>query len=181
MPTDWSGLRLKDRIAPNLKVLFVGINSGVRSALTDHHFAGFSNRFWKLLNDSGLTPESITYEDDSRLPNWNLGITNLIARPSPGIDALRPNEYVEGWKVLEKKIRRYRPEVVALVGITLYRAIVPLLDGLTAAHIGSQAVGPQRIKLHGSRLFVLPNPSGRNANFSYEEMLKIYTQLRRWL
>src|SRR5262252_8458262 len=96
----WSELRLKDRIRPGLRVLFVGINPGVRSALTGHHFAGYSNRFWKLLNDSGLTPERVTYEDDVRLPDWQLGITNLIARPSPGIDDLRPVEYVEGWKVL---------------------------------------------------------------------------------
>ena len=181
MSREWSELRLKDRIAPNLKVLFVGINPGVRSALTGHHFAGFSNRFWKLLSDSGLTPESISYEDDDRLPSWNLGITNLIARPSPGIDDLRPNEYIAGWKVLDRKIRRYQPDVVALVGVTLYRAIVPLLDGLPATPVGSKVVGPKRIKIHSSRLFVLPNPSGRNANYSYAEMLKIYKQLRHWL
>ena len=181
MSREWSELRLKDRIAPNLKVLFVGINPGVRSALTGHHFAGFSNRFWKLLSDSGLTPESISYEDDDRLPSWNLGITNLIARPSPGIDDLRPNEYIAGWKVLDRKIRRYQPDVVALVGVTLYRAIVPLLDLLPATPVGSKAVGPKRIKIHSSRLFVLPNPSGRNANYSYAEMLKIYKQLRHWL
>src|SRR5262245_34336692 len=123
---DWSELRLKDRIGPGLRVLFVGINPGVRSALTGHHFAGYSNRFWKLLTDSHVVPEPITYKDDYRLPEWGLGITNLIARPSPGIDDLRPEEYVEGWKVLARKIRRYRAEVVALVGVTLYREVVYL-------------------------------------------------------
>src|SRR5437879_5406973 len=108
----WSELRLKDRIRPGLHVLFVGINPGVRSAITGHHFAGYSNRFWKLLSDSRLAPEPITYEDDDRLPEWDLGLTNLIARPSPGIDDLRPAEYLEGWKVLDGKIRRYRPGVV---------------------------------------------------------------------
>src|ERR1700750_2445482 len=93
---DFESLRLKDCVKPPLRVLFVGINPGVRSALTGHHFAGFSNRFWKLLNESGLTPERLTYEDDVRLPEWQLGITNLIARPSPGIDDLRPAEYVTG-------------------------------------------------------------------------------------
>src|SRR3954451_22283504 len=96
-PPDWASLRLTDRIRPGLRVLFVGINPGVRSAMTGHHFAGYSNRFWKLLNESGLTPEPIAYMDDDRLPGWNLGITNLIARPSPGIDDLRPAEYLEGW------------------------------------------------------------------------------------
>src|SRR5439155_8973473 len=105
---DWSGLRLRDRIRPDLRILFVGINPGVRSAVTGHHFAGYSNRFWKLLSDSKLVPEPITYEDDVRLPEWGLGITNLIARPSPGIDDLRPAEYIEAWSLLNRKIRRYR-------------------------------------------------------------------------
>jgi TDG/mug DNA glycosylase family protein len=186
--TDWSHLRLKDRIRPGLRILFVGINPGVRSALTGHHFAGYSNRFWKLLSESKLTPEPITYKDDRRLPEWDLGITNIIARPSPGIDDLRPGEYVEGWKALESKIRRYRPEVVAFVGVTVYRAILPLLDGAdhpgaarhrSASKTRTTVVGPQPITIHDSRVFVLPNPSGRNANFSYAEMLAAFTQLRR--
>jgi double-stranded uracil-DNA glycosylase len=181
LSVDWSQLRLKDRIRPGLRVLFVGINPGVRSAITGHHFAGYSNRFWKLLNDSGLTPEPIAYEDDVRLPGWRLGITNLIARPSPGIDDLRPAEYIEGWKVLERKIRRYRPEVVAFVGVTLYRAILPLLDVAPSANRTAKVIGPKPIKIYGARVFVLPNPSGRNANFSYAEMLKSFVQLRRWI
>ena len=126
-PRSWQTLRLKDRIKPGVRVLFVGINPGVRSALTGHHFAGYSNRFWKLLFESGLVPEPITFEEDDRLPEFGFGITNLISRPSPGIDDLEPAEYVEGWKMLDRKIRRYRPKVVALVGVTLYRAIEPLL------------------------------------------------------
>jgi len=177
---DWSDLRLQDRIRPGLNVLFVGINPGVRSAITGHHFAGYSNRFWKLLRDSRLAPRPVTYEDDERLPEWNLGITNLIARPSPGIDDLRPGEYLAGWKVLERKIRRYRPKVVALVGVTLYRAILPLLHGARPARKQARVLGLQPIRLHDAHLFVLPNPSGRNANFTYPEMLKAFIQLRRW-
>jgi TDG/mug DNA glycosylase family protein len=177
----WSELRLKDRIRPGLCVLFVGINPGVRSALTGHHFAGYSNRFWKLLIDSRMVPEPITYKDDHRLPEWGLGITNLIARPSPGINELRPAEYVAGWKVLEKKIMRFRPEAVALVGVTLYRAILPLLPLLKDKHHDPRAlvIGRQPLVIHGSRVFVLPNPSGRNANFSYSEMLNAFVRLRR--
>jgi len=181
MPKEWSGLRLKDRIQPGLRILFVGINPGVRSAMTGHHFAGYSNRFWKLLSESGLSPEPITYEDDARLLQWGLGITNLIARPSPGIDDLEPAEYVAGWRILERKIRRYRPEVVALVGFTVFRPILPLLGTSDQADRATKAVGPKRITIHGARLFVLPNPSGRNANFSYAEMLKLFVQLRRWV
>src|SRR6476660_3803799 len=111
----WSHLRLKDRIKPGVRVLFVGINPGVRSAMTGHHFAGFSNRFWKLLFESGLVPEPITFEHDNRLPEFGFGITNLIPRPSTGINDLVPSDYIEGWKTLDRKIRRYRPKVVALV------------------------------------------------------------------
>ena len=186
----WSSLRLRDRIAPGVRVLFVGINPGVRSALTGHHFAGFSNRFWRLLVESKLVPEPITYVDDGRLPEWGLGITNLIARPSPGIDDLSPAEYVGGWRILEKKIARYQPAVVALVGVTVYRAILPLLDdGAPGPPAGrrrgpgppASVLGPRPQSVHGARLFVLPNPSGRNANFTYAEMLRAFRGLRRYL
>jgi TDG/mug DNA glycosylase family protein len=204
----WAHLRLRDRIKPGVRVLFVGINPGVCSAQTGHHFAGYSNRFWKLLSESGLVPERISYVDDGRLPEWGFGITNLIARPSPGINDLRPSEYVEGWKALSSKVRRYRPEVLALVGVTVYRAVLPQLreaergDGAPRATslagcrgprhsrkdpatprpraIGP-VVGPQPQILHGARVFVLPNPSGRNANFTYAEMLAAFTGLRTLL
>ena len=163
-------------------MLFVGINPGVRSAETGHHFAGFSNRFWKLLWDARLVPEPLTYEDDDRLPDFGYGITNLIARPTPGIDTLSPAEYVAGWKVLERKIARLRPNVVALVGVTVWRAILPLLDLDESERTRLRKApcpGPLPISVHGARLFVLPNPSGRNANFSYEEMLAAFRRLRR--
>jgi double-stranded uracil-DNA glycosylase len=178
--SEWSSLRLKDRIGPKLNVLFVGINPGVRSAITGHHFAGYSNRFWKLLYESGLVPEPITYVDDARLLEFGFGITNLVARPSPGIDDLKPVEYVEGWHVLDKKIQRYRPRIVALVGVTLYRAIQPLIaqdaDRRTRTRAGAAPLttGLRPETIHGARIYVLPNPSGRNANFSYAEMLRAF-------
>ena len=177
---DYSHLRLRDRIKPGVRVLFVGINPGVRSAITGHHFAGYSNRFWKLLTESRLVPEPFTYLDDERLPEFGFGITNLIARPSPGINDLRPPEYVQGWKVLSRKVKRYRPEVLALVGVTLYRAILPLIDGLARpVRSGTSVLGIQSQVVHGARVFVLPNPSGRNANFSYAEMLQAFVALKR--
>jgi TDG/mug DNA glycosylase family protein len=168
-------------------VIFVGINPGVRSAETGHHFAGFSNRFWKLLTESRLVPEPITCVDDDQLVEWGLGITNLIARPTPGINDLQPHEYVEGWTILERKIRRYRPVVVALVGVTVYRAILPLLDASMPIRRRSASAAPDSVLglrpevVHGARLFVLPNPSGRNANFTYQEMLGAFRALKRYL
>jgi double-stranded uracil-DNA glycosylase len=156
-------------------VLFVGINPGIRSAETGHHFAGYSNRFWKLLYESKLVPEPIGTHDDARLPEWGFGITNLIPRATPGIDTLRPDEYVAGAKALRRKLRRWNPQVVAFVGVTLYRVVF--------AKRPSEAIGLglQIDDFEGARIFVLPNPSGRNANYSYQEMLAAFRGLRTWL
>lgn len=157
-----------------MRVLFVGINPGVRSALTGHHFAGFSNRFWKLLFESKLVPEPIGFEDDDRLPEWGYGITNIVPRPTPGIDSLDRHEYAHGRTRLLRKVDRYRPAVVALVGVTVFRGLFP-------DHRGAVRPGLQRERLGASRVFVLPNPSGRNANFSYADMLAAFRALRRHL
>ena len=119
--------RLRDRIEPGVRVLFVGINPGLRSAATGHHFAGYSNRFWKLLYESGLVDEPITYEQDDRLPQWGFGITNIVPRATAGIDELTPEDYRTGAAALLRKIRRYRPQVVALVGVTVWRALLEAL------------------------------------------------------
>ena len=166
---------LRDCIRPPLRALFVGINPGIRSSQTGHHFAGASNRFWKLLHGSKLVPEPIGYLDDRRLPEWGFGITNLVPRPTPGIDTLRPAEFAAGEAALRRKIRRAKPPVVALVGVTLYRAVFRKRPGEPVA------LGLQKELLEGARVFVLPNPSGRNANFSYDEMLAAFRALRRLL
>jgi TDG/mug DNA glycosylase family protein len=164
---------LRDRIAPGLKVLFVGINPGIRSAQTGHHFAGYSNRFWKLLYEARIVPEPIRTEDDGRLPEWKLGITNLVPRATPGIDTLRPDEYLSGLRALRRKVRRFKPDIVAFVGVSLYRFVF--------ARKGPVALGPQEETFEGARVFVLPNPSGRNANFSYAQMLQAFRGLRKAL
>jgi TDG/mug DNA glycosylase family protein len=166
---------LRDRVGPNVRVLFVGINPGVRSDAIGHHFAGYSNRFWKLLYESGLVPEPIGTEDDARLPEWGFGITNVIPRATPGIDTLRPDEYVEGMRALRRKVRRWKPEVVAFVGVTLCRVA---FNRKSSQPVG---LGLQTEEFEGARVFVLPNPSGRNANFTYKEMLGAFRGLRRCL
>lgn len=153
-------------------MLFVGINPGIRSSLTGHHFAGFSNRFWRLLFESGLVPERITYQDDDRLTEFGYGITNIVPRPTPGIDTIAPAEYGAGRMRLRRKILRYRPPIVAMVGVTVFRAMFPdRKDAVT--------LGPQRERIGDTEVFVLPNPSGRNANFSYAEMLAAFRRLKR--
>jgi double-stranded uracil-DNA glycosylase len=172
----WENLRLTDRIEPGVRVLLVGINPGVMSATTGHHFAGPTNRFWRLLYEAGIVPEPVTHLDDDRLPAWGIGMTNLIARPSPGIDVLKPQEYLEGWQILEKKIDRFRPKIVAFVGVTMYRALWRVLG-----HTDPPVISPgfQTATVHEARVFVLPNPSGRNAHFSYDDMLAAFRELAR--
>ena len=161
---------LRDVIRPGVRVLFVGINPGLRSAAIGHHFAGYSNRFWKLLYDSRLVSEAIVCTDDGRLPEWGFGITNLIGRPTAGISELKPSEFPGGRRALLAKIRHFQPEIVALVGVTLFRSLFPdeKYEGL----------GSQGARLGSAKVFVLPNPSGRNANFAYSEMLAAFRALR---
>lgn len=152
--------------------MFVGINPGVRSALTGHHFAGFSNRFWRLLHESKLVPLPITFEDDDRLPEWGYGITNIVPRATPSIDTIEPNEYVAGRMKLRRKVLRYKPAVIAMVGVTVFRAMYP-------ERKGAVVLGPQPERIGETEVFVLPNPSGRNANFTYAEMLAAFRALKR--
>lgn len=156
-----------------MRVLFVGINPGVRSAAIGHHFAGYSNRFWKLLYDARLVPEPIGPEDDVRLHEWGYGLTNLIPRATPGVDTLTPAEYVAGERTLRRRVRRWKPRVVALLGVTLYRSVFKQPAGVPVM------CGPQRERLEGARVFVLPNPSGRNAHFTYDQMLAAFRLLRQ--
>jgi double-stranded uracil-DNA glycosylase len=169
---DISRKGLTDRVGENLRILFVGINPGIRSAAINHHFAGYSNRFWSLLFDAGLVPERLGADDDHRLPEWGFGITNLIPRCTPGIDTLESDEYAKGLRMLRRKVRRWKPEIVVFVGVTLFRYIYARKRGVVP-------LGLQDELFEGARVFVLPNPSGRNANYSYKEMRAAFAALGR--
>ena len=162
-------VRLRDRLGPNMRVLFVGINPGLRSAALGHHFAGYSNRFWKLLYDAALVPRPVTWADDDEMPRWGYGITNLVPRATAGVGDLTTTELRAGRRTLLAKVRRWRPAVVALVGVTVYRA----LFGVT----GRVRIGVADETLDGAPVFVLPNPSGRNARYSYSQMVAAYRTL----
>ncbi len=157
-----------------MRVLFVGINPGIRSAQTGHHFAGYSNRFWKLLHQSGLVPEPLTYEDDVRLPQWGFGMTNVVARATPGVGDLDPSELAAGRARLARKVRRFEPEIVALAGVMIFRALFPNTPGPIS-------LGMTTERFAGARVFLLPNPSGRNAHYSYAQMLEAFKALKRAL
>ena len=165
---------LRDIIAPDLRLLFVGINPGLRSAEIGHHFGGRTNPFWRLLHAGGLTRELLPPEEDRRLLDWRLGITNLCARPSRAAAELTRDELKAGARALAKKVARFRPRAVALVGIGLYKQVFP--DGKTPGP------GEKPERLAGAPLFVLPNPSGLNASFpGFAQKLIWFERLRDWL
>lgn len=166
---------LPDYLVPDLHILFVGINPGMRSAALGHHYAGHSNRFWKLLYEAKLVSERLSYREDSRLPEWGIGLTNIVSRATAGIESLTADDYAAGRLVLLRKIRRYRPRVVALLGMTLY----PILFPLEPKQAGFKA-GLQTVTLHESAVALLPNPSGRNASYPYQTMLNAFYQLNLW-
>lgn len=174
---------LPDYLAPGLSVLFVGINPGLRSAEVGHHFAGPSNRFWKLLFDASLIPFPMTYRDDWQLLEFGYGLTNLIARPTAGVQDLGKQDFLQGHQALVTKITTYQPRLVALLGVGMARM---LLSSKEATRVDQRSrgnpiqVGLQSLSLGGVPVWVLPNPSGRNAYYSYQHMKDLYCGLKDW-
>ncbi len=174
---------LPDYLVPGLSILFVGINPGLRSAEVGHHFAGPSNRFWKLLFDAKLIPFPMTYQDDWQLPEFGYGLTNLIARPTAGVQDLEKRDFLEGHQALVTKITTYQPRLVALLGVSMARMLLPSKKATTAVQRLIEhpvQVGLQSLALGGAPVCVLPNPSGRNAHYSYQHMKALFGELKDW-
>ncbi|MBV6468953.1 mismatch-specific DNA-glycosylase [Nitrospirales bacterium NOB] len=167
---------LPDYLAPNLGILFVGINPGLRSAALGHHYAGHSNRFWKLLSEARLVPFPLGYEDDRRLPQWGIGLTNLTTRSTAEAKELTEHDYARGRRTLLRNVSRYRSKAVVLLGMGLYAVLFPN----EPAAIGRKP-GLQPSKLCGSDVILLPNPSGRNAAYPYRAMLEGFLMLSHYL
>jgi TDG/mug DNA glycosylase family protein len=164
-----AGKGIRDVIAPGLKVLFVGINPGLYSAATGHHFARPGNRFWPALHLSGFTARQLHPSEQDQLLDAGYGITNLVNRGTATADELAPEELVAGRKRLAAKVRRYRPKVLAFLGVGAYCHAFSLKN----APIGSQ---PQSFE--GAAVWVLPNPSGLNANYQLPALVKLFRSLR---
>ena len=152
-----------DVIAPGLDVLFVGINPGFASARAGHHFANPANPFWRLLHESGFTSRRFAPSEGRGLLAEGLGITNLVARETAGVADLTRADLEAGREILARKIRRHRPRAVVFVGLTAYAAFQRVRGGKVAC--GERPEG-----IAGARVFVVPNPSGRNAHFTYAQM-----------
>jgi len=169
---------LPDYLEPSLDLVLVGINPGIRSAEKGHHFAGVGNKFWKLLFESGMVPREMTYEDDFRLPEHGIGITNIVARPSPSSADLSARRFEKGRGSLLSKLQKYKPRTAAFVGVTVFRELWPAIA--TGPAPKAISCGPRAETIGDTSLFVLPNPSGRNAHYSYAEMLSHWRGLARF-
>ena len=166
-------MRLAPRLCRRPRILFVGINPSLHSARVGHHFAGPGNPFYRLLHAAGLVDEPMTFADDVRLPGLGLALTNIAERATREAAELRPSDYARGRARLARTIARIRPRVVAFVGRTAYREFV----GPSASP--GPGVKPERIS--GAAVFVVPNPSGRNAAFpGFADKLQWFRRLRRW-
>jgi len=163
------GRTLPDLIGPGLKVLFCGINPGLYSGATGHHFARPGNRFWPALHRAGFTSRLVHPWEERLLLEEGLGITNLVARATATAAELDKGELQAGRKRLEKKVARYTPAWVAVVGIGAYR---------TAFERPKARIGAQPERIGPSRLWVLPNPSGLNANHQIADLTRAFRELR---
>jgi len=172
---------LPDYLAPGLSILFVGINPGLRSSEVGHHYAGPSNRFWKLLYEAELVPDRMTCQDDWRLLDYGYGLTNLVAKATGGSQDLTKQEFAQGRDVLLGKIEHYQPAIVAVLGMSVARVLLAPEEtrssGKRVAKEGIQT-GLQPRTLAGVRVCVLPNPSGRNAHYSYQAMKDLFVELK---
>ena len=161
---------LPDVVAPHLDVLFCGINPSLMSASHGHHFARPGNRFWPALHLAGLTPRRLTPDEDRELLRYGLGVTNLVDRPTRAAAELSVAELRDGAASLAELVARHRPRVLAVLGVTAWRAAFDRPEA---------ALGPQPERVGGVETWVAPNPSGLNAHHQLPDLARAYAELSR--
>lgn len=160
-----------DVIAPDLRVLFCGINPGLYTAAVGHHFARPGNRFWPALHASGFTERVLSPFDERELLKSGYGITNVVARTTATADLLTKQETVAGGEKLLKKVLRYRPKMLAVLGVGTYR---------TAFNHPKANLGRQPEMIGHTIVWVLPNPSGLNAHYQAGELARLFRELKEF-
>jgi len=164
------GATVLDIVRPRLKVLFCGINPSLYSGAVGHHFARPGNRFWRTLHRAGFTRRQLSPFEERELLQSGLGITNLVSRATAGAAELSERELRAGARRVRRIVRRFRPTVVAFLGVGAFRAAF----GRPRA-----TVGPQPERICGARVWVLPNPSGLNAHYQLPALAAEFGKLKQ--
>ncbi|MBD2304412.1 G/U mismatch-specific DNA glycosylase [Chroococcidiopsis sp. FACHB-1243] len=162
------GRTVPDIIAPNLNVLFCGINPSLYSAAVGHHFARPGNRFWRSLHAAGYTERILSPFEDRDLLQFGYGLTNIVDRATARADELKAEELIFGQQQLAVKIEQYQPRFLAILGISAYR---------TAFYQPKAVMGRQAELSSGTTIWVLPNPSGLNAHYQIADLTRVYREL----
>ena len=162
--------KVPDVIAPNLTILFCGINPGLYTAWSGHHFGRPGNRFWKTLFNAGFTGKLFQPSEQWELLKIGYGITNVVARPSATAAELTPEEFIQGGNILTEKIILYKPRYLAVLGVEAYRK---------AFGRPKAKVGKQEEMIGGTIIWVLPNPSGLNAHYQLNGLSVVFSELRQ--
>jgi double-stranded uracil-DNA glycosylase len=159
---------LTDLITKDLTVLFCGINPGLKSASDGHHFSGRSNRFWKVLHQSGFTPQQIEPQNDFTILDFGYGLTTAVARPTVRADQLSKEEFKDSVAIFKDKIKQFQPEYIAFLGKAAY-----------IAFSGQKQInwGIQTEDFCGAKVWILPNPSGLNRGFTIADLVLHYGEL----
>lgn len=163
------GKRVRDVIAPDLRVLFCGINPGLYTAAIGHHFGRPGNRFWTVLHASGFTDRVLSPFEERALLELGLGVTNIVNKATRVAEELTLDELRRGARALERKVLLYRPRALAVLGLGAYR---------TAFGRARARVGPQAETIGSTALWVLPNPSGRTASYQLDAFARLFSELR---
>lgn len=163
---------LPDYLRKGLRLVIIGSNPGERSAKAGHYYASRTNHFWELLYSGGIVPEPLLYEDDVRMMSqFGIGLTDLVKRPTRGIEDLKREEFAEGRVILAQKLEQHQPKVIAFCGKMVYEKFMQRPCKL----------GQQKDKLYGAHVFVLPSTSGQNAGISPAVRKRYFTQLGQFL
>lgn len=163
------GKTVPDVIATGLRVIFCGINPGLYSGAVGHHFARPGNRFWPALNNSGFTDRLLSPFDEHDLLEIGCGVTNVVSRTTATAAELSIEELIAGGRRLRTKVLRYRPKVLAVLGISAYRSAF----GFPKAHLGRQSE-----TIGQTVVWILPNPSGLNAHYQSKDLARLFRDLR---
>ena len=164
---------LTDYLQPGLDIVFVGLNPSSYSVRVGHYFANPRNRFWAALNRSGLVDEDLGPERDSELARFGIGFTDVVKRPTPQASGLRATDYRQWAPVLREKLEHYQPRIACFHGMTGYRAYLKYGEGVDER----PDLGPQERAISDTRIYVVPNPSPANAQYSLDDLVTWYRRL----